>query len=587
MSIIKCPISTLIMCQPVLASDGFFYEKDSIQRCIDIYGYISPITRLPIKRDFYKCRELEKYISQYLERHPNKKHKQHIVSTEYVDNIETVNACIENSQFNRLLEYSNYVLSHMLSDNYMQYDMEYVPVTSYLELFVRRCKDQKVYDHIFENIHMESLSVKHRIFDILLKSNSICGIKSLLEKNVDIKSYVLSAKIDLSLEQYHWNPKIEWFKLLIDIGMDISNNRIMFRLIEHAYTNKKTDIIKLLINYSDNVNTEYGNKMTHIHYACKYGNTEILKILIDNKADINATTSGGMTAIHYACENNDTNMVKLLVNSGADVMIYCNNFMVKSRQLNELIYYYMKTDYFTLKKVNMLPLDYAIINNNTVMFKLLVEAGADIDDFDQNSRISIIANNNNLDMIRLLAYKDSNLIHYAIKHNKINLIKLLIEVGINFNEITIDGIKPIEYAIKNGHDDTVALLYTTYPGLYQNLIIDDLEPICYAFKHNNLNMIKMFIGICDNLDRICIDSMSPLQYLCKNGTIETIRYFVEYMRNKGVEYDNLPDDENKTLVDLIDRNKRVNKNEVIDCIGCFQIVCRSRNRRHNKRRQRI
>jgi pimeloyl-ACP methyl ester carboxylesterase len=62
-----------------------------------------------------------------------------------------------------------------------------------------------------------------------------------------------------------------------------------------------------------------------LNWAAFYGHTEIVKLLIDNSADINAHNNSGYTAIHHAVENNQKETVILLIKAKADISIANNN----------------------------------------------------------------------------------------------------------------------------------------------------------------------------------------------------------------------------------------------------------------------
>jgi hypothetical protein len=51
----QCPITKVIMVDPVIASDGYTYEFKSLQQLAQTSGYtaISPLTRAPLKQDVY------------------------------------------------------------------------------------------------------------------------------------------------------------------------------------------------------------------------------------------------------------------------------------------------------------------------------------------------------------------------------------------------------------------------------------------------------------------------------------------------------------------------------------------------------
>jgi hypothetical protein len=51
-----CPVSLMLFVEPVIASDGFMYEKASIQGLLQ-NRMVSPMTREPLKKEFLPARQ--------------------------------------------------------------------------------------------------------------------------------------------------------------------------------------------------------------------------------------------------------------------------------------------------------------------------------------------------------------------------------------------------------------------------------------------------------------------------------------------------------------------------------------------------
>lgn len=75
---IKCPITMCIFLDPVLASDGFFYERQAIETWLNKSNK-SPVTGVTMNKTIHKCHELKSYVDKYLEKYPHKKAKQYIL----------------------------------------------------------------------------------------------------------------------------------------------------------------------------------------------------------------------------------------------------------------------------------------------------------------------------------------------------------------------------------------------------------------------------------------------------------------------------------------------------------------------------
>ncbi len=98
------------------------------------------------------------------------------------------------------------------------------------------------------------------------------------------------------------------------------NNCSLARIIT-AINEGKEDVLRELCSNEDDVNLCFksGSKeITPLALAAKLGRTEIAKILLEKSADVNSQDGYGRTALFLACEANVTPLVELLLKRGAD-----------------------------------------------------------------------------------------------------------------------------------------------------------------------------------------------------------------------------------------------------------------------------
>jgi len=165
-------------------------------------------------------------------------------------------------------------------------------------------------------------------------------------------------------------------------------------------------------------NDDYSNRMIHI--ASESKNTDILSMLIALKANINIKNKVNETPMHFAVRNNNIDTIDMLLSQGSDLNI-------------ENVY-------------GEIPLFYAMKTGNLRIVKMLY---------------------NNNSPILSLDKKGNNLIHYCVKHcpsfknnnddtndlciddkDKSNIIKFLIERGIDTEQVNLDGLTPLELTEK-------------------------------------------------------------------------------------------------------------------------------------------
>jgi hypothetical protein len=68
---LTCPISKMILCEPVIAEDGYIYEKQSITEWFNMKN-TSPMTNLQITDNLIPITSLKCIIDEYLITNPDK-----------------------------------------------------------------------------------------------------------------------------------------------------------------------------------------------------------------------------------------------------------------------------------------------------------------------------------------------------------------------------------------------------------------------------------------------------------------------------------------------------------------------------------
>jgi ankyrin repeat protein/glyoxylase-like metal-dependent hydrolase (beta-lactamase superfamily II) len=169
------------------------------------------------------------------------------------------------------------------------------------------------------------------------------------------------------------------------------------------------DIIKLLLAAGADVESPSGEGQTALMSVARTGNVEAAQLLIKRGANVNAAEKfGGQTALMWAAARRHPDMVKLLASKGADVnaRAIVRNFerhiTVEQRYKNlhtggltPLLYAVRENckacvDALLQHKVDILlpdpdgiaPLTLAMMNGNWDIAKRLLEAGADMNQWD-------------------------------------------------------------------------------------------------------------------------------------------------------------------------------------------------------------
>lgn len=129
---------------------------------------------------------------------------------------------------------------------------------------------------------------------------------------------------------------------------------------------------------------------------------------LDSGADVNEID--GVTALYVAVEAGNIELTKLLIDRGADV-----NLPVKFKRT---------------------PLYAAAFGGFPDLVKLLLDSGAD----------------------PMQLAKSQTVLHVAADNGCLQCAIHLVEAGADVNALTVNGIPPVHFAVRNGHDDVAAYL---------------------------------------------------------------------------------------------------------------------------------
>ncbi len=201
------------------------------------------------------------------------------------------------------------------------------------------------------------------------------------------------------------------------VSSKYSMNSDLYNAIEKG---NLTEVERLIAAGADvNADVEYG-KSTPLYIASLNGHLKIVEKLIKAGADVNKTISNGNTALQAACQSDRfkkivKKIVELLIASGADVNKANNN--------------------------GQSPLYTALIYKNIDIFKILINAGADVN-----------AARTDRD------YVGDAPIHAASKYNEMAFLEQLITAGADINKAGNDGMTPLYIASEWGYLEIVKKL---------------------------------------------------------------------------------------------------------------------------------
>ncbi|MBZ7986998.1 ankyrin repeat domain-containing protein [Campylobacter canadensis] len=186
-------------------------------------------------------------------------------------------------------------------------------------------------------------------------------------------------------------------------SLSLKNYELDFLLKISLLSKKDLSVISFLLNKGVDVNLGYESA---IFYALDY--YEALELLLENKALVDYTNAFGKSAIFYAVEENNIQAIKILLKHKANVnlSLYDNEDKIKTN----LPYYIGLCSYTHPSKTLFIQ---AASFANTDVLKLLIDAGVDINATDSDG---------------------FNALDYANFYNQVENIEFLKKLGLKENE---------------------------------------------------------------------------------------------------------------------------------------------------------
>ena len=170
--------------------------------------------------------------------------------------------------------------------------------------------------------------------------------------------------------------------------------------------------------------------------------------------NINAQYANGNTALHYSIENNLDSISKVLINAGANLKLLHNNkesvlfIAIKNNNRDLVDILIQKGSELPQDKQKMNELlQFAIKNNFQAIAKELSENGAELSGIDNKGRnlLHLAAIGGNLEWVNKLLDKgfDVNVVdslnrtalHYLAEQNNVDIAKLLVENGADIHKL--------------------------------------------------------------------------------------------------------------------------------------------------------
>lgn len=235
---LTCPITGQIFKDPVMAEDGYIYEKTAIKDWFR-ENNTSPLTNLEISKTLNKCYTFNAIVEEYLQFHPQERDKQYKLSTDHLDNVQKIKSIINKKKFNKLLKYRKFDLGTFYETNQI--------------LTIIDCEN-KIIKHIIDNV-----------LDIDAKNYNGFGLLHLCAKygKSDIILYLINKGVKLEEETNY-------------------GNRPIHIIAKYA----SSDVLKYIINKEVSLDCKNIFGCKPIHVICKYSTFEIIQFVLNREIEI-------------------------------------------------------------------------------------------------------------------------------------------------------------------------------------------------------------------------------------------------------------------------------------------------------------
>jgi ankyrin repeat protein len=258
----RCPITQLIIKEPVIAEDGHVYEKSVIEKWFKKSNK-SPMTNQPIDTNLIFIYSVKNTIEWFITTYPEYKKEQFII----------------------IEKFSQLKFFQFINLNQLDKLFDYLTVCERTSL---------------------KITLNQKLIDIM-KNDLI--VKLLIDNHFDILNN-FSIRLVHLVCQYS-NPLL--IKYIIDGGCDLECEDSYGRKpIHYICIFSTSEIIQYICDKNVDLSHPDHDGCRPIHYICRFGTPGMIKYFCDKNIDLEAENGSGWRPIHFLCKFSTPEMIKYL-----------------------------------------------------------------------------------------------------------------------------------------------------------------------------------------------------------------------------------------------------------------------------------
>jgi len=389
---------------------------------------------------------------------------------------------------------------------------------------------------------------KYRVKKYMKTKNKFTPLMVAIKfKSFDVTSFLIKNKKSTDTEiKYAIKNKIP-VNFLFDMIIHSHNNpnKFLDNILKYYQSKDTIDFLKSLLSQHNGIDKidfdfEHSGGNSILHLACEYSSFKVIKFLIDNcQSLIDYTNYNKETPWMFALKYKKFNAFKYMFQKGIDTNLSTNmgsklsHWLAQQANMDSLKYVLKthKLDFTEYNDLGYQPINYALTRKFPNMTTFI------LNQIDTNKKIACYAIKHNKDieiqkqiLLKIKDWdnkeKDIKLINSMARYSNAEIIKIIIEKGIDLELTTKNNQKLIHLLCEYNRDE---------------------------------DLIKYLVDI-KNVDIESTDKwgFKPLHYVCLHGTIDLIKFMIEKTKDHNTNIDYF-DDETKydNLMQLLKKNNNV------------------------------